>query len=80
MFNINEWYESWRSGRKEAARKASLRQIAKDEAEYKRSKPRVGSVEEDAADVGFLSDEEDAIDYDNVHLAFDQEKSQKFNC
>ena len=80
MFNINEWYESWRSGRKEAARKASLRQIAKDEAEYKRSKPRVGSVEEDAADVGFLSDEEDAIDYDNVNLAFDSEKSQKFNC
>ena len=80
MFNINEWYESWSSGRKEAARKASLRQIAKDEAEYKRSKPRVCSVEEDEADVGFLSDEEDAIDYDNVHLAFDQEKSHKFNC
>ena len=82
MFNINEWYESWSSGRKEAARKASLRQIAKDEAEYKRSKPRVGSVEEDAADVGFLSEEErfDSIDYDNVHLSFDPEKSPKFNC
>lgn len=57
-------------------------QIKKDEKEYKRSKPRVGSVEEDAADVGFLSEEEslDSIDYDNVHLSFDTEKSPKFNC
>ena len=57
-------------------------QIKKDEKEYKRSKPRVGSVEEDAADVGFLSEEErfDSIDYDNVHLSFDPEKSPKFNC
>jgi hypothetical protein len=39
-------------------------------------------VEEDAADVGFLSEEErfDSIDYDNVHLSFDPEKSPKFNC
>ncbi|PWA34496.1 hypothetical protein CTI12_AA619570 [Artemisia annua] len=82
VFDINEWYEWWSSGRKEAARKASLRQIAKDEKEFKRSKPRVGSVEEeDAADVGFSSEEEDiVIDYDNLHLAFDPEKSPKFNC
>ncbi|PWA73601.1 hypothetical protein CTI12_AA259100 [Artemisia annua] len=64
-----------------AIRKASLLQIKKDEKEYKRSKPRVGSVEEDAADVGFLSEEEDVvIDYDNLHLAFDPEKSPKFYC
>lgn len=83
MFNIEEWYESWSSRRNKARRKASLLQIKKDEKEYKRSKPRVGSVEEDAADVGrFLSEEErfDSIDYDNVHLSFDPEKSPKFNC
>ncbi|PWA78396.1 hypothetical protein CTI12_AA215480 [Artemisia annua] len=80
VFHINEWYEWWSSGRKEAARKASSRQIAKDEKEFKRSKPWVGSMEEDAADVGFLSDEKDVIiDYDNLHLTFDPEKSLKFN-
>ena len=81
MFNFEEWYAEWISGRKEAARKASLLQIAKDEAEYNRSKPRVASVEEDADDDGFLSEEErlDAIEYENVHLAFDPEKSPKFN-
>ena len=73
MFNFEEWYAEWSSGRKEAARKASLLQIAKDEAEYKRSKPRVASVEEDADDDGFFCEE-------NVHLAFDPEKSPKFIC
>ena len=82
VFDINEWYEWWSSGRKEAARKASLHQIAKDEKEFKRSKSRVGSVEEDAADVRFSSEEAEdiVIDYDNLHLAFDPEKSPKFNC
>ena len=55
VFNIEKWYAEWSSRRDEAARKASLLQIAKDEAEYKRSKPRFASVEEDADDDGFFN-------------------------
>ncbi|PWA81825.1 pyruvate, phosphate dikinase regulatory protein, chloroplastic [Artemisia annua] len=48
---------------------------------YHHAKP-LGSVEEDADDDGFLSEEErfNAIEYENVYLAFDPEKSPKFNC
>ena len=80
VFNIEKWYDEWSSRRDKATRKASLLQIAKDEAEYRRSKPRFASVLEDAGDDEFCSEEErlEAIEYENVHLAFDLEKTPKF--
>jgi hypothetical protein len=58
-----------------------LLQVAKDEKECAPSKARICSVEQDSTDVGFFNEEEsfDAIDYENAHLAFDPEKSPKFN-
>ena len=81
MFNIEEWYAEWCSERKQAARKASMLQNAKLDAEFRRTKPRVASVKKDADDDGVFSEEErsEPIDYNNVHLAFDPEKSPKFN-
>ncbi|PWA89338.1 hypothetical protein CTI12_AA111960 [Artemisia annua] len=82
VFNIEEWYAEWCAERKKAARKASMLQNAKLDAEFRRTKPRVASVKKDADDDGVFSEEErsDPIDYDNLHLAFDPEKSPKINC
>ena len=69
------------SSKKEAAQKASLLQLAKDEREFKRKKKCLGWFQEDEDDAGFDSDEErtEPIHYNNMYLAFDPEKSPKFN-
>ena len=79
VFNIEKWYAEWSSRRDEAARKASLLQIAKDEAEYQHSMPRFGPGLEDAFDDGFCSDEErlEAIEYENVQIAKDEAEHQQ---
>lgn len=57
-------------------------EIEEYENEYGPSNPEVGLLEESLSDVENYSDEDSdfEIDYENAHLAFDPEKSPKFNC
>ena len=65
--------------RKKAAQKASLLQLAKDEREFKRTKKSVGCFEEDEAPCDSDEERAEPIEYKNMHLSFDPEKSPKFN-
>ena len=78
-FDVNEWHKSWTDETTKLRKEESDRQISKDEKEYDPSS--VCLEEDDNNDVPSYSGEEslDCIDYDNAHLAFDPEKSHKFN-
>ena len=83
MFNIEEWYADWCAQRVEAQHKAGMAESKKLDKEFRLSiKPIVPTGKKDPDIDGDVSDDEsfEPIDYDNLHLAFDPEKSPKFNC
>ena len=62
---VDDWKE-------ENNNKIALRQLAKDEKEFRRSKAIVVEDEDDMSDVSL-----DGLSYEDAHLAFDREKSPK---
>ena len=72
QWDINVWLEWWTAERKKKAKKIALRQLAKDDKEFRSSKAVAVEDEDEMSDVSL-----DGLSYEDAHLSFDREKSPK---